>query len=192
VLVIQLPGVARGKIAAHLLALDAEDRRLRFGSAIADAAIGTYVRRIDFQRDAVFGVYGLNLNLIGTCHVAQANELADFGVSVSPGERRRGIGFALVSRAALHARNAGIGALFMHCLRENRSIIRIARQLGMRIATECVESGGQLELPAGDLASLVDEMTQRGLALYDYTAKATFMAMRDFAREAMPVRALIH
>jgi GNAT superfamily N-acetyltransferase len=184
VLVIQLSSIARGKFTAHLLALNAEDRRLRFGCAIANEAIGNYVRRIDFERDAVFGVYGLKLDLIGACHVAQAGDLAEFGVSVSPGERRWGIGSALVSRAALHARNVGIGALFMHCLSENRSIMRIARQLGMRIVTDCGESDGRLELPAGNLASLVDEMTQQGIALYDYTAKVNFAAMRQIGREA--------
>jgi RimJ/RimL family protein N-acetyltransferase len=186
VLVIQLPRGARRKFAAHLLALSADDRRLRFGSAIADAAIENYARRIDFERDAVFGVYGANLVLVGACHVAQAGETAEFGVSVLPGERRQGVGSALVARAALHARNAGISALFMHCLSENRGIIRVARKFGMRIESEYGESDGRLELATGDVASLLDELTQQGIALYDYTAKAHLANLRNFAREAMP------
>jgi GNAT superfamily N-acetyltransferase len=182
-LVTQLPATARGKFTTHLLALDAEDRRLRFGCAMADEAVEKYVRNLDFRRDALFGVYGVNLDLAGACHVAQAGDLAEFGVSVSSGERRRGIGSALVARAALHARNAGIGALFMHCLSENRSMMRIAHQLGMCVITECGESDGQLELPAGDFQSLFDEMAQQGLALYDYSAKAGIAAARLLLRE---------
>jgi RimJ/RimL family protein N-acetyltransferase len=176
----------RDKIATHLLKLDAEDRRLRFGCAIADAAIEHYVGSIDFERDALFGVYGADLALVGACHVAQADDLAEFGVSVSPDHRRRGIGSALVARAALHARNAGIDTLYMHCLSENSGMKRIARQLGMRIATQCGESDGRLELPRGDFASVVDEMTQQGVALYDYSLKSNVAAMRMFVREAMP------
>lgn len=186
-LVIQLPGFARAGIAGHLTALDAEDRRLRFGCALSDDAIANYVGHIDFGRDALFGVYGPDLNLVGACHVAQTDDLAEFGVSVSSSARRQGIGSALVARAALHARNAGIGALFMHCLSENRGIMQIARRLGMRVVTQCGEADGTLELPSGNFASMVDEMTQQSVALYDYSAKSNVAAMRSFTAGALRV-----
>ncbi len=185
-LVIQLTSVARGSIASHLLALKAEDRRLRFGCAMADETLANYVQRIDFNRDALFGVYDTKLHLVGVCHVAQARGVAEFGVSVSPGERNRGIGSILVSRAALHARNAGISALYMHCLAENRGIMHVARKLGMRIVTERGEADGQLALPAGDLDSLVDEVTQQSIAIYDYSIKANVGSLQRFVRGAPP------
>jgi GNAT superfamily N-acetyltransferase len=175
---IQLTSLERGKIAAQLLELDAEDRRLRFGCAMSDAAVERYVQGIDFERDALFGVYGADLRLVGACHVAQTGKLAEFGVSVSPAHRRRGIGSALVARAALHARNVGIPNLFMHCLSENAGMKRIARLLGMRIVTECGESDGSLELSGGDFASMVEEITQQGIALYDYSLKSNVAAMQ--------------
>jgi GNAT superfamily N-acetyltransferase len=176
----------RGKITAQLLELDAEDRRLRFGCAMADEAVARYVRGIDFERDALFGVYGADLRLVGACHVAQTGDLAEFGVSVSPVYRRRGIGSALVARAALHARNVGIGNLFMHCLSENAGMKHIARQLGMRIITQFGESDGSLELSGGDFASLVEEMTEQGVALYDYSLKSNVAAMRVLLGQGMP------
>ncbi|MCE9641150.1 MAG: hypothetical protein K8S22_13570 [Betaproteobacteria bacterium] len=91
-LVIQLTNAARDSIAGHLLALNAEDRRLRFGYGMADETIANYVQRIDFNRDALFGVYNAKLHLVGVCHVAQTAGVAEFGVSVYPGERNRGIG----------------------------------------------------------------------------------------------------
>ena len=53
----ELPRLERAKFASHLRALGTEDRRLRFGLALPDAAIDAYVARIDFGRDAVFGVF---------------------------------------------------------------------------------------------------------------------------------------
>jgi GNAT superfamily N-acetyltransferase len=188
---IQLSSMERSKIAAQLLELDADDRRLRFGCAMADEAVTRYVQGIDFERDALFGVYGADLRLVGACHVAQTGDLAEFGVSVSPAHRRRGIGSALVARAALHARNVGIGNLFMHCLSENAGMKNIARQLGMRIVTQCGESDGSLELAGGDFASLVDEMTQQGVALYDYSLKSNVAAMRLLMGQMVPSPAAV-
>lgn len=175
---IQLTSLERGKIAAQILELDAEDRRLRFGCVMSDEAVERYVQGIDFERDALFGVYGADLRLVGACHVAQTGDIAEFGVSVSPAHRRRGIGSALVARAALHARNVGIPNLFMHCLNENAGMKHIARQLGMRIVTQSGESDGSLELSGGNFASVVEEFTQQGIALYDYSLKSNVAAMQ--------------
>jgi hypothetical protein len=57
VLVAQLGAGHRRRIAAHLLALSATDRRLRFGHSISDTSISDYVRRIRFVRDAAFGAF---------------------------------------------------------------------------------------------------------------------------------------
>ncbi len=39
----------------HLLRLDAEDRRLRFGYPISDEAIQGHVRKIDMTKDRITG-----------------------------------------------------------------------------------------------------------------------------------------
>ena len=59
-----VPGIAvqrlnrrhRDDIARHLLQLPTEDRRLRFGHQIRDAAVSAYLAGIDFARDRVFGI----------------------------------------------------------------------------------------------------------------------------------------
>jgi GNAT superfamily N-acetyltransferase len=107
----ELTRLERPKLAAHFLALDAEDRRLRFGLPISDAVVTDYVGRIDFARDAVFGVFDDELNLAGAAHLARAEDHAELGVSVLPAHRGRGVGAALLERAHTHARNWGIGAL---------------------------------------------------------------------------------
>ena len=52
----------RDDIVRHLLRLPADDRRLRFGRSISDAAVGDYVGGIDFERDRVFGIQAPDLS----------------------------------------------------------------------------------------------------------------------------------
>ena len=60
----------RPRILAHLLALDTNDRYLRFGYAAADDQIRRYVERIEFERDEIFGVFNRRLDLIALAHLA--------------------------------------------------------------------------------------------------------------------------
>jgi len=140
----------RPALLAHLLALDNEDRRLRFGFVARDNAIERYVQEMDFDRDAVFGVHstgGEGRQFDGITHLALDNRHAEIGVSVLEYARGQGIGTALVSRAAVHARNLGIEVLYMQCLSENAAIMRIARVLGMNVVTAGRDSQATLSLP---------------------------------------------
>ena len=85
----------RARIAAHLCALDANDRHLRFGYPANDTQISRYVDMLDFEHDEVFGVFNRRLDLIALAHlahptIAPADEPAgtsEFGVSVLPRAR---------------------------------------------------------------------------------------------------------
>ena len=112
ILVRELSRPERPALETHLLALGGEDRRLRFGAAFNDAAVSAYVERIDFERDALFGVFDDALHLTGAAHVARSGAHAELGVSVLEDHRGRGIGGALLARAHLRARNWGVRALF--------------------------------------------------------------------------------
>ena len=169
---------ASAKLLAHLLALPPEDRRMRFGGSMHDVAVEGYVARLDFERDVFYGVYDGDLDLAGVAHVSLAEGVAEFGVSVLPGNRRRGIGTALISRAALHARNQEIPLLFMQCLRENHAIIRIARALGMRVVAHGPECEAMLPLRRGNALTAARELFDDGIALCDYSLRARFLAAR--------------
>lgn len=171
-----LSAADRGVLAAHLLALSSDDRRLRFGVVASDATIRDYVARIDFDRDAVFGFFADDLSLGGAAHVAVADGVAELGVSVLAGYRRRGIGSALFQRASGFARNHFIRTLFMHCLTENAAIMHIARKSGMKIITGGGEADAHLELPPLDAGSIAAEFLQERLALFDYSLKAQVIA----------------
>ena len=155
----------------HLLALAAEDRRLRFGIALADSAVRAYVAGVDFERDVVFGAYDESLQLVGAAHVARAGAHVELGVSVLEGHRDRGIGGALLERACLRARNWGVRTLFMHCLRENAPMMRLARRQNMKIVTEAGEADAWLALAPADAGSYFGEVFAQRLALFDYALK---------------------
>lgn len=170
--VTELAGLHRPALLRHFLALDAHDRRLRFGAAMSAAALRAYVARIDFERDAAFGIFAGDLELLGVAHVARARGHAELGISVLAAHRNQSAGAALLERALLRARNWGVRALFMHCLRDNETMMHIARKQGMRIVTEQGEANAWLALAPADAASHFGEVFAQRVALFDYALKA--------------------
>ena len=162
----------RGAYETHLVALGAEDRRLRFGTPVGDGVVRDYIARIDFDRDAVFGIVDDRLQLVGAAHLARGDDYAELGVSVLPEYRKRGFGAALLERAALHARNWGRAKLFMHCLRENATMMHLARKQGMDIVTEAGEADAWLKLPQPDAGSYFGEVFAQRVALFDFALKS--------------------
>lgn len=174
----ELPRHEFGAYAAHLRALDAEDRRLRFGQLVDDAFVDRYAARIDTDRDAIFVVSDDALLIVGAAHVARGANCAELGISVLADHRRRGIGSALLQRAALHARNWGIREFFTHCLRENAPLVRLARRHGMRIVVEGVEADGFIALPAPDASSHAQELLAERVGRFDHLLKSNALALR--------------
>lgn len=172
---------SRPELVRHFLSLDAEDARLRFGSTLAALAIEEYVARIDFERDAVFGVHDEELLLIGAAHVAFTGDVAELGISVLGGHRERGVGGALLARASEHARNRFVNRLYVHCLAENTAMMRLARKLEMKICVDAGEADAFLGLPPADPASVTGEFVEQRLALFDYALKANAASLRNLA-----------
>lgn len=165
------------RIRTHLLALDPQDRYLRFGYAANDTQIGRYVDSLDFQRDELFGIFNRKLELIAMAHLAfsvdpQHHSCAEFGVSVSRQARGRGYGSRLFERAVMHARNEGVSQLFIHALSENTAMLKIARRAGAVIERDGAESEAHLQLPPADFDSRVTELLNEQVALTDYHLKA--------------------
>lgn len=186
---------------AHLLALGDQDRYLRFGSPLSDLAIETYVSRIDLANDTIFGIFDDALNLAAAGHFAPISDRADdakelprpsaeFGLSVAANARGKGLGTALFLRAAAHARNLNIGMLFMHCLSENRAMMRIARKAGMEIHQTHGETDAYLTLEPGDIASAIEEGVQRQIALFDFAVKRQLLIARKAYGKSEPVQSV--
>ena len=169
----------RERIAAHLHALGASDRYLRFGYPATDAQISKYVDMLDFEQDEVFGIFSRRLELIAMAHLAHAVAspatggvaTSEFGVSVLPHARARGFGRRLFEHAMLHARNRGVETLLIHALSENTAMLKIARNAGATVVREGSESDATIKLPPDTLASHVGELLEQQVAELDYRFK---------------------
>lgn len=131
----------------HFLALDAEDRRLRFGNPIADDALHAYVEQLDFKRDGVFAYVDSRRRIVGAAHTALTEGAAEIGLSVLPCGRGKGLGTHLFERAAAFACERGVHRINMHYLSENRAIQHIAVKAGMHIESRSGESDAYLVVP---------------------------------------------
>ncbi|MDP2264728.1 MAG: GNAT family N-acetyltransferase [Hydrogenophaga sp.] len=171
------------RISAHLLALEPQDRYLRFGYAASDEQIQRYVDQLNFQRDELFGIFNRKLQLIAMAHLAFAADpkrisCAEFGVSVARSARGRGFGSRLFERAVMHARNEGVDQIFIHALSENTAMLKIARHAGAVIERDGSESEAHLRLPPADFDSRVTELVKEQMAITDYHLKAQVRQFR--------------
>ncbi|MFC5521707.1 GNAT family N-acetyltransferase [Polaromonas jejuensis] len=181
------------RITRHLLALSEHDRYLRFGYMANDEQIQRYVNGLNFERDEIFGIYNRQLQLIAMAHLAfstdpELKSCAEFGVSVLAQARGRGYGARLFERAVMHARNEGVGMMFIHALSENTAMLNIARKAGATIARDGSESEAYLKLPPADLDSRVTEMVEEQIAQTDYRLKVQAKQFWDLLAMVQEVR----
>lgn len=175
----------RDQILQHLLLLNDEDRRLRFGTQTPDEVIHHYVDGLDFNKDAVFASFDSQLNLIGMAHLAYLPKIkgqaqaAEFGVSVLPDGRGQGIGTALLARASVHSRNTRIETLFVHCLANNRAMMHLAQKAGMRVEYAYGDADAYLKLPPANPATIVEEAANEQWAGFDYAVKENLKRSSD-------------
>jgi RimJ/RimL family protein N-acetyltransferase len=166
----------RARVLQHLLALDAQDRYWRFGQHTGDAQIERYVAQLDFDRDEIFGIFNRRLEVIAMAHLAHADadaarRMAEFGVSVLPHARGRGLAARLFERATLHARNRQVDTLLIQSLTENEAMLRIVRNAGASIDRSGAESLAVLELPARTPITHLEAALERQAAEFDFNWK---------------------
>ena len=119
------------KFRDHLLRLDREDRRMRFGMAVTDEFINDYTSRLEETRGVVYGFFAG-----GEMHAAAEMRLlgdawstdAEGAFSVERAYQNRGIGTDLLGRIIRAARNRNVQRLYMNCLAENHKMQRLCRK----------------------------------------------------------------
>ena len=171
----------RPEIIRHLQALSLEDRQRRFGHAISDERITAYVQSMDFDHDAVFGVYDRSLRLSALVHLAFGepqtttealpDASAEFGISVLPRMRGRGVGALLFDHAMTLARNRSVHTLLIHLARDNTPMLNIVRKAGAGIAFSGGDALATLSLPADTLGSQIQELLGHQAAELDFRLK---------------------
>ena len=164
----------RPKIKSHLLRLNREDRYLRFFAALGDPQIERYVDKMNLNDERAFGIFTLpDRRLIGMAHVSRIQKqddrvMAEFGVSVDRDFRQKGLGKRLMDRAITYCQTSGVNTMFMSCLRENKTMQKLAREFGLRVVVDADEAMAELEMnPAQRAMALPREIAYEQISLFD-------------------------
>jgi len=182
----------RHRILEHLMQLDEHDRYLRFGFQVNQEQIAKYVASIDFHRDEVFGIFNRKLELVAIAHLAampggDPNESArgkamEFGVSVLPNGRGKGLGLRLFLHAIMHARNRGASHMMIHALTENAPMLRIAMKAGATIERDGPDAEAWLKLPPDTVGTHIDSSLQSIAAELIYRVKYQALHFSDWIK----------
>ena len=136
-------------IALHLLSLDREDRSLRFGHSASDEVMANYVKRLNFNRDVAEGAWDAG-RLVGFAHLAVYPEdgyaVGELGISILPQGRGQHVGTRLVQSAIARARRYGLVRLYIHYMRRNAGMTRLARRFSSTITYEADEAQATITL----------------------------------------------
>lgn len=156
------------RILTHLLGLDTDDRLLRFGHGIRDDGIAAYVAALDFARDHVHGLCNAQGGIVALAHVALREGEIDFGLSVSPEHRQRGLGHALFGHVIALARALDADRIVCHSV--SPAVLHMAAASGFR------RPGGRLTAPL-----VLDLRSGRDTAPAPHPAAGTQAARRAAA-----------
>jgi len=134
----------------HLLRLDQESRRNRFGGAVSDEFIVNYTE-LSLGLDAVMHGFFVDGVLRGVAELRPLGEEfareAEAAFSIETPWQNHGVGSALLERTLLAARNRGIKLLHMACLANNQRMVELARKFDAELTFDFGSVVGEVEAP---------------------------------------------
>ena len=149
----------------HLLRLDGESRRNRFGGGVSDDFIHSYVE-LAIGLDAVLHGFFVDGALRGAGELRRLGtgfaQEAEAAFSIEKPWQSHGVGTALLERMLLAARNRGLRHLHMACLAENRRMQQLARKFGAELTFDFGSVVGEVEAPQPTPLSLMRELVADG------------------------------
>jgi GNAT superfamily N-acetyltransferase len=171
------------KFRDHMLRLDAESRRMRFGMVVDDEFIKNYAAHAMQLESIVFGFFvggemhaAAELRMIGDSWGGEA----EAAFSVERQYQDSGVGTELLGRLILTARNRGVSRLYMNCLSSNRKMQHVAKKYKAELTFDHGEVVGQLTPSTPTPFSLWSEAINDGsgfvLAVFDLPLRLTSAA----------------
>jgi len=165
----------------HLLRLDDESRRMRFGMSVDDEFMANYVLRLHDMKSIVFGhIIGGNV-----CAAAELRPLgsqlrgeAEAAFSVETPYQDSGIGTELLGRLVRAARNRSIHRVYMNCLATNKKMQAVAKKHGAALTFDEGEVVGQVAPSSAHYFSIWREAVEDEMGFV--------MAVLDLQRRFMP------
>ena len=145
----------------HLLRLDAESRRNRFGGGVADAFIDSYVN-LPRGSDAVIHGFFVDGILRGAAELraigSPRDREAEAAFSLEKPWQSHGVGSALLERTLLAARNRGIKLMHMACLASNERMQQLARKFDAELTFDFGGVVGEVAAPHPTPLSVLREV----------------------------------
>ena len=162
----------------HLLRLDKESRRNRFGGAVSDAFIENYIA-LSIGLDAVIHAFFVDGVLRGVAELRPLGkgfaDEAEAAFSIEKDWQSHGVGTALLERTLLAARNRGIKLLHMACLANNRRMIDLAKKFEAELKFDFGSVVGEVEAahptPISVWREVVADSHGFATAMFDVQAK---------------------
>lgn len=150
---------------AHLLRLDDESRRNRFGGAVSDDVIRAYLDQADGLNTILHGFF-VDGTLRGVAEIRLVGtpfpDSAEAAFSIEKPWQSHGIGSALLERTLLIARNRGIKHLQLVCLSDNRRMQQLARKFDAELSFDFGSVIGDVETPFPTPLSMFRELVSDG------------------------------
>jgi GNAT superfamily N-acetyltransferase len=171
-----------GALKAHLLRLDPESRRMRFGTPVSDFFIAQYAENALGSHSIshgyfVDGVLRGVAELRGFRGVASGDAEAAF--SVEQDFQNRGIGTELFGRTVLAARNRGISKLFVNFLSQNQRMQAIAKKFDAILTFDSDGVHGKIDAPRANALSYWKEALTDGQDIADTVLQTHARTLRS-------------
>jgi GNAT superfamily N-acetyltransferase len=135
---------------AHLLRLDPESRRNRFGGGVSDSFIENYVE-VSRGLDSVLHGFFVDGALRGVAELRPLGKVfaleAEAAFSIEKPWQSLGIGKALLERTLLAARNRSIKLLHMACLADNKRMQQLALKFDAELTYDFGSVVGEVTAP---------------------------------------------
>jgi GNAT superfamily N-acetyltransferase len=149
----------------HLLRLDRDSRRRRFGGAVSDELIARYAATASQAGVVVHGFF-LDGTLRGAAELRPLGSLfadeAEAAFSIEQPWQSHGVGTVLLARTLLSARNRRIRLLRMHCLADNGRMQQLARKFDAGLSFDFGSVVGEVDPPRSTALSLLREAVADG------------------------------
>ena len=169
----------------HLLRLDPESRRNRFGGAVSDEFIESFVK-MTVGLDAVIHGFFVDgaMRGAGELRTLDSPREAEAAFSIEKDWQSHGVGSALLERTLLAARNRGIKLLHMTCLAHNKRMQQLARKFDAELTFDFGSVVGEVETPFPTPMSVLREAMadSQGFATAVLDAQTRLFRRRQAAR----------
>lgn len=167
---------------AHLLRLDPESRRMRFGTPVSDYFIGQYAENALGSHSIAHG-YFVDGVLRGVAELRGFRGVsggeAEAAFSVEKEFQNRGIGTQLFGRTVLAARNRGISKLFVNFLSQNQRMQAIAKKFDAVLTFDSDGVQGKIDAPRANALSYWKEALTDGQDIANSVMQLHSRALRS-------------